>query len=127
VLIHDAARPFVDAKSVSAAISAARRTGAAVSGVKVKGTIKKVTREKIVKETLRREELWEIQTPQVFKKELLLRAYKRFGCQDVTDDAALVEKLGLPVSISPGSYLNIKITTPEDLIFARGIWNTVLA
>lgn len=120
VLIHDSARPFVDRKMIVAALRKAQATGAAVAGVAVKATIKRV-RSGVAVETLKREELREIQTPQVFRKELLLRAFKTWGRVTVTDDASLVEKLGKPVSVVEGSFDNIKITTPEDACFARAI------
>lgn len=121
ILIHDGVRPFIDGKTVSAAIKAAYRTGAAIVGVPVKATIKMVIRKFTVKETLNRNNLWEIQTPQVFRKDLILEAYRRFSDIDVTDDAMLVEKSGRKVTVVPGSYNNIKITTPEDLIIAEAI------
>ncbi|MFH1413752.1 MAG: 2-C-methyl-D-erythritol 4-phosphate cytidylyltransferase [Candidatus Omnitrophota bacterium] len=128
VLIHDVARPFVDKKTVIALIREAKRYGAAISGVPVKATIKGVARRsslvsrtQIVEKTLDRSRLWEIQTPQVFKKNLILKAYKKFNRINVTDDAMLVEKLGRRVSIVHGSYNNIKITTPEDMVIAEAI------
>ncbi|HTY45991.1 MAG TPA: 2-C-methyl-D-erythritol 4-phosphate cytidylyltransferase [Patescibacteria group bacterium] len=123
VLIHDAARPFIDAGLVSAVIQRARRCGAAVAAVPVKATIKRARGGK-VGETLDRSSLWEIQTPQVFKKDLILEAYRRFSARLVTDDAALVERLGSGVELVMGSYRNIKLTTPEDLSFAKGIIRT---
>ncbi len=132
VLIHDGVRPFVDKDIISSAIRAAKNYGAAIVGVPVKATIKRVHGSGftvhgnfIVKETLDRKDLWEIQTPQVFKKGLLLEAYKRFGNKEVTDDAALVEKLGAQVRVVKGTYLNIKITTPEDLVLAEAISNLI--
>jgi len=128
VLVHDAARPFVRAQDISAVIKEAAKTGAAILGVPVKGTIKTVARRSslvarrlAVKKTLDRNTLWEIQTPQVFRKDLILEAYRKFGRQDVTDDAMLVEKMGRRVSIVAGSYSNIKITTPDDLAIAKAI------
>ncbi|KPK97089.1 MAG: hypothetical protein AMJ95_10975 [Omnitrophica WOR_2 bacterium SM23_72] len=136
VLIHDAARPFIESACVTALIKQATKTGAAIVGVPVKATIKQVrssefeVRSKskkqkpktiVVERTLNREGLWEIQTPQVFKRNLIFKAYRKFGRLDVTDDAILVEKLGVPVSVVPGSYRNIKITTPEDLVIAEAI------
>ncbi len=133
VLIHDAVRPFIDKETVSSVIRAAGNTGAAIVGVPVKATIKE-TRQPLtascgrltVKKTLKRDNLWEIQTPQVFKKELILEAYRKFNNIDVTDDAMLVEKLGARVGIVLGSYANIKITTREDLIIAEAILNNRL-
>jgi 2-C-methyl-D-erythritol 4-phosphate cytidylyltransferase len=129
VLIHDGVRPFIDKKLVSALINAAKESGAAIAGVPVKVTIKKIKNKKslVVEKTLDRNSLWEIQTPQVFKKDLFLEAYDRFGNIDVTDDAMLVEKLGAKVKVVLGSYDNIKITTAEDLAIAEAIskkWNT---
>jgi 2-C-methyl-D-erythritol 4-phosphate cytidylyltransferase len=121
VLIHDAARPFIEAKMISSAVKEAAKSGAAIAGVPVKSTIKKVTKSQVVKETLDRDRLWEVQTPQVFRKDLILKAYRRFGNADVTDDAMLVENLGAKVRVVPGSYRNIKITTPEDLVIAQAI------
>lgn len=128
VLIHDCARPFIEEKLVSSLISAAKKNLAVVPGVPVKATIKSVKGGKIEK-TLNRAALWEIQTPQVFEKELILRAYKKFSGTSVTDDATLVEKMGKPVKIIPGSYKNIKITTAEDILIAEALkrekkWNT---
>ncbi len=120
VLVHDAARPFIKAEFISKSLNQARVTGASVIGVPVKATIKHVTRY-AVKRTLDRSNLWEIQTPQVFRKEIILKAYNKFKNLVVTDDAALVERLGKKVSLAMGSYTNIKITTPDDLIFAKAL------
>ena len=124
VLIHDSGRPFIDKKMVTSVINEAKRSDAAIVGVPVKATVKEVRSKNTVKRTLNRENLWEIQTPQVFKRDLILKAYNKFGDKDVTDDAMLVEKLGAKVSVVMGSYNNIKITTPEDLIIARAICRT---
>lgn len=133
VLIHDGARPFIDAKILSSLIKAAKSCGAAIAGVPVKATIKKVISHKskviskyIVEKTIDRQSLWEIQTPQVFRKGLILSAYEKFGNAKVTDDAMLVEKMGRMVNVVLGSSRNIKITTPEDLAIAKAIlkWKT---
>lgn len=128
VLIHDGVRPFISTRIISAAIKEAKKCGAAVVGVPVKSTIKVVARRTsqvagnfIVEKTLDRSKLWEIQTPQVFKKELILKAYRKSKGIAVTDDAMLVEKLGAKVSVVLGSYNNIKITTQEDLVLAEAI------
>ncbi len=136
VLIHDCARPFIKPLEIYALIARAARTGAAILGVPVKGTIKqvakspacpsgrqghKVTSRFTVKRTLDRNFLWEIQTPQVFQKNLLFEAYRKFNDVDVTDDAAMVEKLNKRVELILGSYDNIKITTPEDLTIAKAL------
>ncbi|MCX5706265.1 MAG: 2-C-methyl-D-erythritol 4-phosphate cytidylyltransferase [Candidatus Omnitrophica bacterium] len=121
VLIHDGARPFIEKEIISSVIKEAEKRGAAIVGVPVKATIKEARSKITVKRTLDRSKLWEIQTPQVFKKGLILKAYKKFNRIPATDDAGLVEKLGVRVGIVLGSYNNIKITTPEDLLLARGI------
>lgn len=117
VLIHDGARPFIDGDMVSRLCFAGKKTGASIAAVKVKNTIKEARKQVVVK-TLRRDNLWEVQTPQVFRKGIILKAYARMGNLEVTDDATLVERMGVAVGIAPGSYSNIKITTPEDLITA---------
>ncbi len=124
VLIHDAARPFITRGLVSLVINEAYESKAAILGVPVKATIKRCRAQGTghrAQETIDRKNLWEAQTPQVFEKKLILEAYRRFGKQDVTDDAGLVEKLGRQVKIVQGSPLNIKITTAEDLILAEAI------
>jgi len=115
VAIHDGARPFITSEIIESAVKEAEKSGAVVVSVPVKDTIR--TTEK----TLKRDELWAVQTPQVFKKELILEAFEKYGSKPVTDDAMLVEKLGRPVKMVMGSYSNIKITTPEDLIIAQAI------
>jgi len=121
VLIHDAARPFIGRELISALINTAARRGAAIPGVALKPTVKVVDAKRRVQRTLDRGVICEIQTPQVFRKSLILEAYKRFGRSNVTDDAALVEKMRKEVSVVTGSYSNIKITTPEDMVLARAI------
>lgn len=125
VLIHDGVRPFINKQIVSSAIKEAERSKAAIVGVPVKATIKSIRSNLTVDRTLNRGNLWEIQTPQVFNRKLILEAYKKFGNRAVTDDASLVEKLGKKVKMVMGSYANIKITTPEDLIIARAIRNQI--
>ncbi len=121
VLIHDSARPFVSRKFITKVISAAKKTGSAILGVPVKATIKSAKEGFLVDYTVDRSNLWEIQTPQVFKKELIFKAYNRYNKVNFTDDASLVEKLGKKIKIVQGSYENIKITTREDLVFAGAI------
>ena len=121
VLIHDAVRPFISQALISRLIRDVKESQAVICGAPVKATIKKVTRQLIVAQTLDRENIWEIQTPQVFAKALLTEAYKRYGSRAGTDDASLVEKMGQKVKVIEGSYFNIKITTPEDLVLARAI------
>jgi 2-C-methyl-D-erythritol 4-phosphate cytidylyltransferase len=123
ILIHDAVRPFISRRLISEVIKQARRYQAAILGIPVKATIKKSRGLKtyIVDKTLERNNLWEIQTPQVFKKELILRAYQKFKDKNFTDDSSLLEKMGIKVTIVKGCSLNVKITTPEDLAFAQSI------
>jgi len=121
VLIHDAVRPFIDSGMISSLITAAKKTGACVLGVPVKPALKKVDAKGWVVSTLNRKQICEIQTPQVFKKSILLRAFKKFPQLDAFDDASLVEKMDKRVAVVLGSYFNIKITTPEDMVFARAI------
>jgi len=125
VLIHDGVRPFIEKKTISSLIKEAQSYGAAIAGVPVRATIKKIKNQKskikIVEETIDRGNLWEIQTPQVFRKDLILEAYKKFRDFVVTDDSMLLEKLGVNVRVVKSSYNNIKITTPEDLVVAEAI------
>jgi len=121
VLIHDAARPCINTELIHALISKAKKTGSAIAGVPVKATIKEVCGNIRVKRTLNRNNLWEIQTPQVFKKKLILEAYRKYGKFPVTDDAMLVEKSGRKVYLVQGSYNNMKVTAPEDLLIAGAI------
>lgn len=120
VLVHDGARPFVSGKTVAALIRAAVQAGAAIAAVPVKATIKEVKGSR-VRRTLRRSDLWEAQTPQVFRKDLLLAAYRSCGRDTVTDDASLVERLGREVAVVAGEYANIKLTTPDDLVIAEAL------
>ncbi len=122
VLIHDADRPFIDMAIIKDSIRAAQKYGACVVAVPVKSTIKEADlKNNFVKRTLNRKVLWEVQTPQVFKKEIILKAHRTVRMKDPGDDALLVEKMGQKVKFVMGSYKNIKITTPEDLILAKAI------
>ena len=125
VLIHDGARPFINNGIISSVITAAKISGAAIVGLPVKPTIKMVDPNFWVKETVDRDGLWEIQTPQVFSKNIILKAYRKLDGSKVTDDAMLVEKTGIKVKLALGSYSNIKITTPNDLIIAEAILKKV--
>jgi 2-C-methyl-D-erythritol 4-phosphate cytidylyltransferase len=120
VLVHDAARPFLSERLVADCLKEVKRSGAVVCGLPARATMKKV-KSGWAKETLKREDIWEIQTPQVFRKDILLKAYAKFKNISATDDASLVERLGVKVKVIKGSYYNIKITTPEDLVFAGAI------
>lgn len=120
VLIHDGARPLITGAIIKNAINTAVEKGASVVAVPVKDTIKRADCETgKVTETLKREELWSVQTPQIFKFKEIFEAHKTLKGRDFTDDAALAEELNIPVYITPGSYKNIKITTEEDVLVAR--------
>lgn len=125
VMVHDGVRPFIDDDIVKKNILCAEQTGAAVVAMPIHDTVKRVDGQQVIQETLNREELWHIQTPQTFRYDWLLEAHQQ-GVQDnwdVTDDAALIEKKGYPVSVVEGSCFNIKITRPDDLIFGEAILN----
>lgn len=123
VLIHDGARPFIAPEVIDAALDATARTGACAIGVPVKDTIKRVVNGVAVA-TPDRQELWQVQTPQGFRCALIRAAHERARADGFrgTDDAMLVERLGQPVTMVLGSYRNLKITTPEDLIVARALF-----
>jgi len=119
VMIHDGARPLVTSTILEAGLQAARQHRAAIAAVPVKDTIKLVQHGN-VSSTIDRSQLWAIQTPQVFSFPLIHQAHHSSAAQsDVTDDAALLEQLGQAVSVFPGDYTNIKITTQEDLLLAE--------
>jgi 2-C-methyl-D-erythritol 4-phosphate cytidylyltransferase len=118
-MIHDAARPLVSPAILETGLKAAQQYRAAIAAVPVKDTIKLVQEGRITA-TLDRSQLWTIQTPQVFSFPLIHQAHHSpAAMRDVTDDAALIEQLGHPVTIFPGAYSNIKITTQEDLFLAE--------
>jgi len=119
VLVHDGVRPFLTEELIKRCVGAARRFGASCACVPVTSTVKKVFKNGIIHSTPRREEYYFAQTPQVFKADLLKKAYRNYKKFAATDDASLVEKLGAKVKIVLGSYDNIKITTPEDLALAK--------
>jgi 2-C-methyl-D-erythritol 4-phosphate cytidylyltransferase len=121
VAIHDGVRPFITRAMIEDSIHSAVRYGAVVLAMPVKETIKVSNLDGTVLKTLDRESLWQIQTPQTFQVNVIKEAYYR-ATEDGfigTDDASLVERLGVKVHILPGSYTNIKITTPEDLLLAN--------
>lgn len=127
VLVHDGVRPFIEEGLVESGISCAEHTGAAVIAMPIHDTVKRVDAQRVIQETLNREELWHIQTPQVFRYDWLLKAHQRAQQEnwEVTDDAALIERMGYPVSVVEGSCFNIKITRPDDLVFGEAILNRV--
>ncbi len=120
VLIHDGVRPLIEPAVITAAVKQLKECDGVVVGVPVKDTIKEVA-EGDVKQTLKRDALWAIQTPQVFRYETIYRAYEEARKESFysTDDSALVERYGGKIRVVMGSYTNIKITTPEDLMIAE--------
>jgi len=118
VSVHDAARPCLADAWISTLFEAAEKSGAAILGIPVSSTLKRVGTDSKIEATVPRERLWEAQTPQVFRRELLLEAYAKRGDLVATDDAQLVEALGHPVTIVRGSPINLKIATQEDLRLA---------
>lgn len=123
VLVHDGVRPFVTEDIITRAIDETIKCGATVVAVPPKDTIKSADQDRNIIETLDRKKLWQIQTPQTFKYEVLKEAFDKaykdgfYG----TDDASLVERMGHKVHIVEGSYQNIKITTPEDMMIGEAI------
>ncbi len=118
VIIHDGARPLMPADLIDKGLDAAKETGAAAPAVPVTDTIKFVKGSDIVLQTLPRQNLRAVQTPQVFRYDVVQNTYK-YTPGDYTDDAALVEKAGFKVKLFPGAINNIKITTPDDLAIAE--------
>ncbi len=121
VAVHDAARPLVTSALVEAVAKAAIRTGAALPATPIASTIKRVGANQRVTETVSRAGLWAAQTPQIVRRDLLLRAYTERGSFQPTDEAQLIERLGHPVEIVPGEAWNLKITTRDDLELAEAI------
>ncbi len=121
VAVHDAARPLIVSEWVDAIFAAAVRHGAAIPAIPVTSTLKRTGADQRILETVPRDQLWMAQTPQVFRREWLLEAYAQRGDFQATDDAQLVERLGHPVQIVPGSSMNIKITTAEDFRMAEAL------
>jgi 2-C-methyl-D-erythritol 4-phosphate cytidylyltransferase len=122
VAIHDAARPCIAQPWIDAVFAKAAECGAAILAHHVVGTVKRVNEQGEIHDTLPREQfadLWEAQTPQVFRRDVLVKAYQNNN--DATDDAALVEAIGQTVHAVPGDPRNIKVTTPHDLNVARAI------
>ena len=123
VLVHDGVRSFVSGELIQRVVAAAEADGAVAVGVQVKDSVKEVTSAGWVIKTVTREGLWLTQTPQAFRKPLILAAYERAAADGFcgTDDASLVERMGVPVRMIPGDHDNIKVTTPEDLTLGEAI------
>ncbi len=121
VVIQDGARPLVTTELITQGLEAAAETGAAIAAVPVTDTIKIAGDNLIIQGTPPRRNLWAVQTPQVFRFDIIEAAYKQLKV-DVSDDAGAVERLGYTVKLYQGSYDNIKITTPDDLAIAGVLW-----
>ena len=124
VMIHDGARPFVTVQMMCDALKITMRKRATTMAVPVKDTVAMVAKDTaVIERTLARDRLYLIQTPQTFERELICEAHRQAFAEGFagTDDASLVERLGVPVSVIMGAYDNIKITTQEDLLFAEAI------
>lgn len=119
VLVHDGARPFVTEEELGKVIEAVEQYGAAALGTKVKDTVKLVREDGIVDKTLPRQQLWAAATPQGFYRERLLKLHERGQSETVTDDCMLAELFGDTVKMVLCGEQNIKLTTPEDLLFAE--------
>ncbi|MCI8456373.1 MAG: 2-C-methyl-D-erythritol 4-phosphate cytidylyltransferase [Mammaliicoccus sciuri] len=122
VMVHDGARPFITQEKIDQLYQDALTKDAVILAVQAKDTIKQVING-VVEHTYDRSTMWQVQTPQAFKRDIILKAYEQAEAQNYlgTDDASLVEKAGYKVHISNGDYDNIKITTHEDLIIAHYI------
>jgi 2-C-methyl-D-erythritol 4-phosphate cytidylyltransferase len=120
VMIHDAVRPFTSPGLIKAVWEGARTAGACIAAVPATDTVK-LARDGVVRQTLSRDEIWLVQTPQVFRKSIVVDAYEKAVAAGWTgtDDASFVERIGVPVSIVHGERTNIKVTTPEDLQWAE--------
>jgi 2-C-methyl-D-erythritol 4-phosphate cytidylyltransferase len=123
ILVHDGVRPFITPDQIRRLIEAARRHGGAVLGLPAQDTLKRVDQEGHILQTLERKDIWQIQTPQAFQAPLLWRAFVEAYSRNYygTDEASLVEELQHSVVVLPGSPLNLKITTPDDLQMAEVI------
>jgi 2-C-methyl-D-erythritol 4-phosphate cytidylyltransferase len=118
IAVHDAARPCLAQEWIDRVFGAAEKTGAAILAIPVAGTLKRVGPGNTIESTVPRDRVWEAQTPQVFERSLLLKAYAGRGKTPATDDAELVQRCGHAVTVVTGSSLNLKITTREDLRLA---------
>ncbi|MFH1830057.1 MAG: 2-C-methyl-D-erythritol 4-phosphate cytidylyltransferase [Pseudomonadota bacterium] len=132
VVVHDGVRPFVRASLIQRSAQEALCQGACIAATPIKETIKRVVKENIIAETVDRQDLWNAKTPQAFRLDLLTKAMEK-ATEDGfigTDEASIVERLGVTVKILESDDRNIKITTPSDLIVAQSIfdeWESTLS
>lgn len=123
VAIHDSARPLVQLDDVHQCLADGAAHGAAVLAVPMKATVKESEDGEFVAQTLVRSKLWEIQTPQVVRPDVLREGFGKVKEEgwEVTDDVSIIERMGLPVKLTVGDYENFKLTTPEDMVIAAQI------
>jgi 2-C-methyl-D-erythritol 4-phosphate cytidylyltransferase len=124
VAVHDAARPLLVKDWIDKIFAAALQHGAAIPAIPVSSTLKRVDGKRIA-ETVSRDGLWQAQTPQVFRRELLLEAFAKRGDFRATDEAQLVERIGVDVAVIEGWPMNIKITTQQDFQLAEALVNAL--
>jgi 2-C-methyl-D-erythritol 4-phosphate cytidylyltransferase len=127
VVVHDGVRPFIQPDELESCILGARKFGACILGIPAGDTVKYVGKSGFIEKTLARDSIWFAQTPQAFKYELIIRAHETARRDGYTgsDDASLVERLGVGVKIINGSKKNIKITVREDLVIARAMLDAI--
>lgn len=121
VAVHDAVRPCLANEWIDTIFAAAEKSGAAIFAIPVVSTLKQSDDGKSITKTVSRSKLWEAQTPQVFRRDWLVEAYAKRADNNSTDEAQLIEAVGHRVTLVPGSRLNIKITTREDLKIAAAL------
>lgn len=121
VAVHDGVRPCIKPELIEKTVKKALETGAAALGCPVTDTLKKVKENGEISETVSREQLWAIQTPQVFKKDLLLKAYNEGDTDGATDDCMLLESIGIKVTMVEGDRSNIKVTVQDDIDLVSSI------
>jgi len=121
VAVHDAARPLLAHEWIDAIFKAAEKTGAAIPATPISSTLKLVTSNGLIEKTVPRDRLWAAQTPQVFRRQLLLDAYAQRGEFQPTDEAQLVERFGHPIAVVECSPMNLKITSQEDMRLAQAL------
>lgn len=120
VAVHDAARPLLTKQWVDAVFKAAQNHGAAILATQVTSTLK-LAKQGLIEKTVSRDLLWQAQTPQVFRTDLLHQAYAERGDFQPTDEAQLVERLAHPIHLVEGSPMNLKITTQQDFRMAEAL------
>ncbi len=124
VLVHDAVRPFLTVDMIERVCTEAARVGGAIIAIPARDTLKEVGEGAVIQRTVDRRPLWQAQTPQAFQRAVLERAHERARAEAYlgTDEADLVQRLGVPVVVVEGSGENIKVTRPEDLVIGEAIW-----